>query len=117
MRNLIFSENNGKPLFCPCVYIVYKISTFSIIEQTRLHRIPISISPSSSVLVASETLKLLNRSIVIVTIIFGVAGPIVTARAVLQGTAELPCDIRPPRQNDSAILVVWYKSDITPIYR
>ncbi|XP_028522320.2 synaptogenesis protein syg-2 isoform X3 [Apis cerana] len=43
-------------------------------------------------------------------------GPIVTARAVLQGTAELPCDIRPPRQNDSAILVVWYKSDITPIY-
>ena len=54
---------------------------------------------------------------VIVTIIFGDAGPIVTARAVLQGTAELPCDIRPPRQNDSAILVVWYKSDITPIYR
>ncbi|CAD1468889.1 unnamed protein product, partial [Heterotrigona itama] len=42
--------------------------------------------------------------------------PTVTAKAVLQGTAELPCDIRPPRQNDSAILVVWYKSDITPIY-
>ncbi|XP_076394781.1 nephrin isoform X1 [Megachile rotundata] len=43
-------------------------------------------------------------------------GPTLAARAVLQGTAELPCDIRPPRQNDSAILVVWYKSDITPIY-
>ncbi|KAK9301229.1 hypothetical protein QLX08_006314 [Tetragonisca angustula] len=43
-------------------------------------------------------------------------GPTVTAKAVLQGTAELPCDIRPPRQNDSVILVVWYKSDITPIY-
>ncbi|CAK9807333.1 Protein turtle homolog A [Anthophora plagiata] len=42
--------------------------------------------------------------------------PTITARAVVQGTAELPCDIRPPRQNDSAILVVWYKSDITPIY-
>ncbi|XP_076233965.1 neural cell adhesion molecule 2 [Calliopsis andreniformis] len=43
-------------------------------------------------------------------------GPTLSARAVIQGTAELPCDIRPPRQNDSAILVVWYKSDITPIY-
>ncbi|XP_051153256.1 synaptogenesis protein syg-2 isoform X2 [Leptopilina boulardi] len=43
-------------------------------------------------------------------------GPPQIARAVLQGTAELPCDIRPPRQNDSATLVVWYKNDITPIY-
>ncbi|XP_031843590.1 neural cell adhesion molecule 2 isoform X1 [Nomia melanderi] len=43
-------------------------------------------------------------------------GPAIAARAVIQGTAELPCDIRPPRENDSAILVVWYKSDITPIY-
>ncbi|KAG7202913.1 hypothetical protein KM043_010054 [Ampulex compressa] len=43
-------------------------------------------------------------------------GPPLETRAVLQGTAELPCDIRPPRQNDSAILVVWYKSDMTPIY-
>ncbi|XP_076653343.1 nephrin isoform X1 [Halictus rubicundus] len=43
-------------------------------------------------------------------------GPAVTARAVIQGTAELPCDIKPPRDNDSAILVVWYKNDITPIY-
>ncbi|OAD57736.1 hypothetical protein WN48_01529 [Eufriesea mexicana] len=42
--------------------------------------------------------------------------PTIATRAVLQGTAELPCDIRPPRENDSAILVVWYKSDITPIY-
>lgn len=49
--------------------------------------------------------------------VFYVAGPAVAARAVIQGTAELPCDIRPPRENDSAILVVWYKSDITPIYR
>lgn len=76
-----------------------------------------TVFPFRSLSFASETLKLLNRSMVIVTIIFGVAGPIVTARAVLQDTAELPCDIRPPRQNDSAILVVWYKSDITPIYR
>nr|XP_033337849.1 neural cell adhesion molecule 1-B-like isoform X2 [Megalopta genalis] len=43
-------------------------------------------------------------------------GPAVASRAVIEGTAELPCDIRPPRDNDSAILVVWYKSDVTPIY-
>ncbi|KAF7991967.1 hypothetical protein HCN44_010768 [Aphidius gifuensis] len=48
-------------------------------------------------------------------------GPPVQTRAVLDGTAELPCDIRPPQPNDSAILVVWYKTsdrlpDITPIY-
>ncbi|XP_076667647.1 nephrin isoform X2 [Andrena cerasifolii] len=42
--------------------------------------------------------------------------PTAAARAIIQGTAELPCDIRPPRPNDSAILVVWYKSDVTPIY-
>lgn len=77
-----------------------------------LHRIPISISRSCR---EDKILRLLNGSTV--TMIFVVAGPIVTARAILQGTAELPCDIRPPRQNDSAILVVWYKSDITPIYR
>ncbi|KAL2718226.1 hemicentin-1-like isoform X1, partial [Vespula squamosa] len=51
-------------------------------------------------------------------------GPAIPVRAVLRGTAELPCDIRPPRHNDStvsghdsAILVVWYKNDMTPIYR
>ncbi|KYM78680.1 hypothetical protein ALC53_10897 [Atta colombica] len=43
-------------------------------------------------------------------------GPPLSARAVLGGTAELPCDIRPPHHNDSAILVVWYKSDVIPIY-
>ncbi|XP_015191798.1 PREDICTED: hemicentin-1-like isoform X2 [Polistes dominula] len=50
-------------------------------------------------------------------------GPAIPVRAVLRGTAELPCDIRPPRHNDStvsghdsAILVVWYKNDMTPIY-
>ncbi|XP_033191578.1 nephrin isoform X3 [Bombus vancouverensis nearcticus] len=43
-------------------------------------------------------------------------GSTVITRAVLQGTAELSCDIRPPQQNDSVILVVWYKSDTTPIY-
>ncbi|KAL2724888.1 LOW QUALITY PROTEIN: hemicentin-1-like isoform X1 [Vespula maculifrons] len=50
--------------------------------------------------------------------------PAIPVRAVLRGTAELPCDIRPPRHNDStvsghdsAILVVWYKNDMTPIYR
>ncbi|XP_066594122.1 nephrin-like isoform X2 [Prorops nasuta] len=43
-------------------------------------------------------------------------GPPLPARAVLQGTAELPCDMRPPQPNDSAILVIWYKNDITPIY-
>ncbi|XP_017756216.1 PREDICTED: uncharacterized protein LOC108547976 [Eufriesea mexicana] len=47
---------------------------------------------------------------------YSFSGPTIATRAVLQGTAELPCDIRPPRENDSAILVVWYKSDITPIY-
>ncbi|XP_046838237.1 synaptogenesis protein syg-2-like isoform X3 [Vespa crabro] len=50
-------------------------------------------------------------------------GPAIPVRAVLRGTAELPCDIRPPRHNDStvsghdsAILIVWYKNDMTPIY-
>ncbi|KAK0083365.1 hypothetical protein PV325_008914, partial [Microctonus aethiopoides] len=48
--------------------------------------------------------------------------PPVQAKAVLGGTAKLPCDINPPLLNDSAILVVWYKapersSDIIPIYR
>ncbi|EFN65209.1 hypothetical protein EAG_02282 [Camponotus floridanus] len=44
-------------------------------------------------------------------------GPPLSVTAVLEGTAELPCDIRPPHRNDSAILVVWYKSDVIPIYR
>ncbi|XP_070156346.1 nephrin isoform X4 [Polyergus mexicanus] len=43
-------------------------------------------------------------------------GPPLFVRAILGGTAELPCDIRPPHRNDSAILVVWYKSDVQPIY-
>ncbi|XP_076183967.1 nephrin isoform X3 [Ptiloglossa arizonensis] len=55
-------------------------------------------------------------AIVILLDVVHAQGPTIATRAVIQGTAELPCDIRPPRQNDSAILVVWYKSDITPIY-
>ncbi|XP_048509194.1 synaptogenesis protein syg-2 isoform X2 [Athalia rosae] len=43
-------------------------------------------------------------------------GPPLQARAVLRGTAVLPCDLTPPQDNDSAILVVWYKNDVTPIY-
>ncbi|XP_043272103.1 synaptogenesis protein syg-2-like isoform X2 [Venturia canescens] len=44
-------------------------------------------------------------------------GPPAQVRAVLGGTAELPCDIHPPnRNNDTAILVVWYKNDVVPIY-
>lgn len=39
-----------------------------------------------------------------------------STRAVLGGTAELPCDIRPPHHNDSAILIIWYKNDVNPIY-
>ncbi|XP_023316784.1 nephrin isoform X1 [Trichogramma pretiosum] len=48
--------------------------------------------------------------------VFPVAGPPQLARAVLQGTAELPCDVRPPGPNDTFILVVWYKQDVNPIY-
>lgn len=43
-------------------------------------------------------------------------GPPLSTRAVLGGTAELPCDIRPPHHNDSAILIIWYKNDVNPIY-
>ncbi|XP_046751044.1 synaptogenesis protein syg-2-like [Diprion similis] len=43
-------------------------------------------------------------------------GPPLQVRAVQHGTAVLPCDLKPPQENDSAILVVWYKNDITPIY-
>ncbi|XP_063991913.1 synaptogenesis protein syg-2-like isoform X7 [Diachasmimorpha longicaudata] len=48
-------------------------------------------------------------------------GPPVQVRAVVDGVAELPCDIRPPQPNDSAVLVVWYKAserlpDLIPIY-
>ncbi|XP_063232166.1 nephrin-like [Bacillus rossius redtenbacheri] len=43
-------------------------------------------------------------------------GPAVTVQAVVSGTALLPCDISAPAANDSAILVIWYKNDMTPIY-
>jgi hypothetical protein len=41
----------------------------------------------------------------------------VDVKAVVKGTARLPCDIVPPVSNDSVFLVIWYKNDITPIYR
>jgi hypothetical protein len=41
----------------------------------------------------------------------------VEVKAVVKGTARLPCDIVPPVSNDSVFLVIWYKNDITPIYR
>jgi hypothetical protein len=44
-------------------------------------------------------------------------GPIAEVNAVVKGTARLPCDIVPPVSNDSVFLVIWYKNDITPIYR
>ncbi|XP_031784587.1 synaptogenesis protein syg-2 isoform X2 [Nasonia vitripennis] len=43
-------------------------------------------------------------------------GPPQLANAVLENTAELPCDIRPPTPNDSYVLVVWYKEDVNPIF-
>ncbi|XP_014218330.1 nephrin [Copidosoma floridanum] len=46
----------------------------------------------------------------------GHVGPLQLARAVLDGTAELPCDVSTPSANDSFILVVWYRQDIIPIY-
>ncbi|XP_011639575.1 nephrin, partial [Pogonomyrmex barbatus] len=45
--------------------------------------------------------------------------PPLSTIAVLGGQANLPCDIRPSHRNDSAILIVWYKSDTRsdiPIY-
>jgi hypothetical protein len=38
-------------------------------------------------------------------------------QAVAGGTALLPCDILPPLANDSVLLVIWYKNEMTPIYR
>ncbi|XP_067208142.1 synaptogenesis protein syg-1 isoform X3 [Linepithema humile] len=43
-------------------------------------------------------------------------GPPLSVRAILGGTAVLPCDIHSPQRNDSAILIVWYKNDVVPIY-
>ncbi|XP_046401780.1 hemicentin-1 isoform X2 [Ischnura elegans] len=43
-------------------------------------------------------------------------GPTIEVQAVTKGTAILPCDIVPPIANDSAILVIWYKNDMTAIY-
>jgi len=49
--------------------------------------------------------------------LFLIAGPMAEVKAVVKGTARLPCDLAPPVANDSVILVIWYKNDITPIYR
>ncbi|KAG8230421.1 hypothetical protein J437_LFUL013364 [Ladona fulva] len=48
---------------------------------------------------------------------FATAGPTIEVQAVTKGTAILPCDIVPPIANDSAILVIWYKNEMTAIYR
>ncbi|GLH08772.1 Uncharacterized protein GBIM_13948 [Gryllus bimaculatus] len=44
-------------------------------------------------------------------------GPINEITSVVGGTALLPCDIVPPLPNDSVILVIWFKNEVTPIYR
>ncbi|KAK7862971.1 hypothetical protein R5R35_002031 [Gryllus longicercus] len=43
-------------------------------------------------------------------------GPINEITSVVGGTALLPCDIVPPLPNDSVILVIWFKNEVTPIY-
>lgn len=50
------------------------------------------------------------------TVLVRAQGPIAEVKAVVKGTARLPCDIVPPVSNDSVFLVIWYKNDITPIY-
>ncbi|XP_054259110.1 synaptogenesis protein syg-2-like [Macrosteles quadrilineatus] len=43
-------------------------------------------------------------------------GPPQVVQAVVKGSAVLPCDMTAPVANDSVLLVVWYKSDMRPIY-
>lgn len=45
------------------------------------------------------------------------AGGTQELHALLKGQALLPCDITPEEPGDSVFLVVWYKDDLTPIYR
>ncbi|XP_049786325.1 nephrin-like [Schistocerca cancellata] len=43
--------------------------------------------------------------------------PLVEVQAIVRGTALLPCDIEPPAPNDSVILAIWFKNEMTPFYR
>lgn len=45
------------------------------------------------------------------------SGSIREVHAVLKQSAALPCDISSSVEGDSVILVVWYKDEMTPIYR
>ncbi|XP_047116144.1 nectin-2-like [Schistocerca piceifrons] len=42
--------------------------------------------------------------------------PLVEVQAIVRGTALLPCDIEPPAPNDSVILAIWFKNEMTPFY-
>lgn len=45
------------------------------------------------------------------------SGSIREVYAVVKQSASLPCDISSSVEGDSVILVVWYKDEMTPIYR
>ncbi|KAL0270295.1 UNVERIFIED_CONTAM: hypothetical protein PYX00_007757 [Menopon gallinae] len=45
------------------------------------------------------------------------AGSVREVHAVVKQSASLPCDITSTVDGDSVILVVWYKDEMTPIYR